>query len=145
MAKKKAASKAAGKKKTKAKTKSKSKAKTSSKVETALDTAADIALSEISEHASTSSAKVNLQGELTIYHAMANKQKLVDILAKSSGEPVPIDMSGVTEMDSAGFQLLLLAKREARNKGIDLSFVHCSAAVKEIIEAFFMTDHLKAS
>lgn len=69
------------------------------------------------------------QGELTINTA-------AELLPQVTGEPGPdeIDLSAVTELDSAGLQLLMLAKRLATAQGRELQLVAHSAAVIEVFE-----------
>ena len=52
---------------------------------------------------------------MTIYEAAADKPVLVEAL--SSAKELEIDLSGVAEMDTAGLQLLILAKRESLKAG----------------------------
>jgi anti-anti-sigma regulatory factor len=47
---------------------------------------------------------------MTIYQAQAQKEQLLAALAAT--EHLELDLSAVTEMDTAGLQLLLLLKRE---------------------------------
>jgi anti-sigma B factor antagonist len=55
---------------------------------------------------------LRIEGELTIFRAMELKPALL---------PVPplteIDLSGVTEIDTAGVQLLMLAKKDRSGRG----------------------------
>ncbi len=75
---------------------------------------------------------LNLEGDLTIYTAAKQKEVLSDLL-QNSGE-LEINLSGVTELDSAGLQLLILAKREAAKREQSLRFVMHSRAVLEALE-----------
>ena len=50
--------------------------------------------------------------DMTIYNAAAQKQRLLDALQGT--DRLEIDLSAVGEIDTAGFQLLVLVKREAR-------------------------------
>ncbi len=79
-------------------------------------------------------SRLAIEGELTIYTAADSKPKLLAALQAPATE---FDLSQVTEIDSAGLQLLLLAKREARITGIDLSFTGHSSAV---IDCFDLCD-----
>ena len=80
------------------------------------------------------STRLLVEGELTIYTAAENKPKLLSALKAPTTE---FDLSLVTEIDTAGLQLLLLVKREARTAGIELSFVGHSSAV---IDCFDLCD-----
>lgn len=88
-----------------------------------------------SENAATEApSRLVLEGELTIYTAADSKPKLLQALKAPATE---FDLSQVTEIDAAGLQLLLLAKREARAAGIELSLTGHSGAV---IDCFDLCD-----
>jgi anti-sigma B factor antagonist len=72
---------------------------------------------------------LRIEGELSIYRAEELKQALL-------GEPSPteIDLSGVTEIDTAGVQLLMLAKRSAQAAQRELRLVAHSPAVSDVFE-----------
>ena len=73
-----------------------------------------------------------IDGELTIFTAAQQKQELQNFL--TSGTELEINLAEVSEVDSAGLQLLILIKREAAKTGKTLSFVMHSKAVLEILE-----------
>ncbi len=75
---------------------------------------------------------LNLEGELTIYTAAEQKEILADFL-QNSGD-LEISLSGITELDSAGLQLLILAKRESAQREQTLRFVMHSRVVLEVLE-----------
>lgn len=80
--------------------------------------------------------RITVEGDLGIYHAAEIKQQLVDGLR---AHPVlELDLSHVGEMDTAGFQLLALAKEESLRLGSVLRIVGHSSAVREVIEFFNM-------
>ncbi|MBK8118930.1 MAG: STAS domain-containing protein [Sulfuritalea sp.] len=79
---------------------------------------------------------LSVQGDLTIYHAAELKQRLVDGVRASA--VLELDLSQVGEIDTAGLQLLALAKREALKPGHALRIVGHSPAVREVIEFFNM-------
>jgi anti-sigma B factor antagonist len=77
-----------------------------------------------------------VEGEFGIYHATEIKQRLID---EVRANPVlELDLSHVSEMDTAGFQLLAIAKRESQRLGSVLRIVGHSTAVREVIEFFNM-------
>jgi len=78
--------------------------------------------------------RLRLQGELTIYNAASMKSVLLDVLPKH--KEVEIDLAKVIEIDSAGLQLLVLAKREAGNHSKELRLVNHSEAILEIINLY---------
>lgn len=81
--------------------------------------------------------KLPIEGELTIYTAADTKGKLVAAL--ESKQPVEIDLSQVDEIDSAGLQLLILAKREAARNERTLTLVNHSQAVVECLDMCNLT------
>jgi anti-sigma B factor antagonist len=77
-------------------------------------------------------SKSGIEGELTIYTAAEQKEKLMALV--SGYELSTLDLSGVTEVDGAGLQLLILSKREADRIGHRIEFINHSDAIIEIIE-----------
>lgn len=77
---------------------------------------------------------VALVDDLTIYHAAPQKQQLIDALMAC--DRLDIDLSAVGEVDTAGFQLLILVKREARRLGKEAHIVAHSPAVREVVDFF---------
>lgn len=73
-----------------------------------------------------------LQGELTIYHAETLKAQLLVLLQK--GGELEVDLHEVTEIDSAGIQILMATKKESQKRGLQLSIVGHSRPVLEIFE-----------
>jgi len=83
--------------------------------------------------------RARVMGEMTIYHAAEMKRELLPWLDRST--EVEIDLSEVSEMDTAGFQLLLLAKREAANSGKPLRLIAHSPATLEVLDLFNMASY----
>lgn len=80
--------------------------------------------------------RITVEGELDIYQAAEIKQRLIEELR---AHPVlELDLSHVGQMDTAGFQLLALAKQESQRLGSVLRIVGHSAVVREVIEFFNM-------
>jgi len=79
---------------------------------------------------------IAIEGDLTIYSAPELKQELLDCLA--GHDSVEVSLTGVGDMDSAGFQMLYLLKREAKISGKNASFVGHSPAVLEVLDIFNM-------
>lgn len=84
--------------------------------------------------------RVAVNGEMTIYAAQELKDELLSPLAQC--ETVEVNLAGVSEIDSAGLQLLVMAKVEAQTRGKTLSLTGHSPAVLEILnlcdlEGFF--------
>jgi anti-sigma B factor antagonist len=74
------------------------------------------------------STKFVVEGELTIYTAAETREKFAALL--QTEQPIEIDLSQVSEIDTAGLQLLLLARREASAREKTLTFTDPSAAVQ---------------
>ena len=72
--------------------------------------------------------------EMTIYNAIELKQKLLDALLQA--EALEIDLSQVREIDTAGIQLLMMAKRESQSRGRTLAIVAHSPAVREALDFY---------
>lgn len=73
-----------------------------------------------------------IEGEMTIYRAIELKQELMDKIAQHS--EIEVDLSRVAEIDSAGLQLMVLAKLEAAARSKVLRFDGHSPAVMEILD-----------
>jgi anti-sigma B factor antagonist len=74
---------------------------------------------------------LRVEGEMTIYRALELKDQLFPQAAVSPA--TALDLSAVTEIDTAGVQLLLLAQRAARAAGHELRIMAPSAAVLEVL------------
>jgi len=83
--------------------------------------------------------RIAIEGELSIFKVADLRQRLLD--AFSEGDEVEIDLSRVSEVDSAGIQLLVAAKREATMRSKLLRFTGCSPAVLDIIKLFSLVGH----
>lgn len=75
---------------------------------------------------------LRIEGEMTIYTAAELKQRLVGAL--NAGGDLEIDLSDVSEIDSAGLQLLILAKREGTRRNKNVGLTGHSAAVIECLD-----------
>jgi len=73
--------------------------------------------------------------ELTIAFAAASHQQLAEALAHDSGT-LTLDLSGVSEFDSAGLQLLLATRRSLAAKGRGLHITAASAVVRDALVVF---------
>jgi anti-sigma B factor antagonist len=77
---------------------------------------------------------LHIEGDMTISTAVALKNDLMKHIAQPSERE--IDLSEVTEMDSAGMQLLILAKRDATQHNTPLRLTGHSRAVLEVIDTY---------
>ena len=81
-----------------------------------------------------------LEGELTIFRATELKPLLLE-----DPRPLVIDLSGVTEIDTAGVQLLMQAKKMALQSQARLSLVACSPAVLDVLDIFNLLSYFEVS
>jgi anti-sigma B factor antagonist len=79
--------------------------------------------------AKSASKALRIEGEFTIFRAA----ELMPVLM-SNPPPLEIDLSGVTEFDTAGLQLLMQAKKVALAAKRELRLVGHSPAVIEVFE-----------
>jgi anti-sigma B factor antagonist len=80
------------------------------------------------------SARVTIEGELTVFAVHALKEQLLAALGdKEADEGIDVDLSGVSEIDGAGIQLLLAARREAAQRGLNFHLNAPSAVVSEAL------------
>lgn len=84
--------------------------------------------------------RVRIKGELSIFTAATLRQQLLDAL--DTQPEVEVDLSEVSEMDSAGMQLMVAAKREAATRNKPLRFTGHSAAVFDVLELCDLSGHL---
>jgi anti-anti-sigma factor len=80
------------------------------------------------------SASLRLSGDLTIYHAADLKQALLPFAAE--GGAWTLDLSGVTDVDSAGIQVLLAARRTLAARGAALRLTACSPAAQAVFSLY---------
>ncbi len=73
-----------------------------------------------------------VSGEMTIYTAGELKSQLLAPLEK--GSSLEVDLAGVSEIDTAGLQLLALLKIEAAARDKKATFVGHSQPVMDIID-----------
>ncbi len=85
--------------------------------------------------------RLHVAGEMTIYSALEFKARLLGALARCA--ELDVDSSNVTEVDSAGLQLLLLAKREARSAGKHMQVSAPSQAMQEALQQFCLSPSLE--
>jgi anti-anti-sigma factor len=75
-------------------------------------------------------------GPMTIYNAGEIKAQLITSLHTAA--ILELDLSHVGEMDTAGFQLLVMAKRECQRLGHTLRITAHSPAVRDVIDFYNM-------
>ena len=75
-----------------------------------------------------------ISGEFTIYTAADLKPRLLHAVIDAESEDVDIDLSEVSEIDSAGLQLMVMTKREALARGKNVRFVRHSDPVLDLVD-----------
>ncbi|VAW77347.1 hypothetical protein MNBD_GAMMA13-272 [hydrothermal vent metagenome] len=85
--------------------------------------------------------KAKVGDDMTIYTACEMKDKLLQKLAKC--QEMELDLSQVAEFDTAGFQLLVLLKREAERNEIPLLVKNHSPVVLDIFELYQVTEQVE--
>ena len=83
--------------------------------------------------------RTQLSGELTINHALELKPKLLHDLERCT--EMQLHLGGVSEVDTAGLQLLVLLKREAQRHNKTLRLIDHSPAVVEFLDLFDLAGH----
>ncbi len=81
-----------------------------------------------------------VDGELTIMTIAEQNQRLQALLTGDTA--VTVDLSGVTEVDTAGLQVLLLARREAERVGVTLRFHSPSEPVRVVLHLTGLTEEV---
>jgi len=73
-------------------------------------------------------------GEFNIFTAEDTKKRLLHAIRQAATPEIEVDLSDVTEIDTAGLQLMVMAKREAAEHGKSVRFVGHSAPVLDLID-----------
>ncbi len=76
---------------------------------------------------------VHIDGEMTIYTCGELKPRLLEELG-AHPDATRLDLSHVVELDTAGLQLLLTARRYATEAGRELSLANPSHVVTDVFE-----------
>lgn len=79
---------------------------------------------------------LRIAGDMTIYHVNELKSILLDALADC--QHLEINLANVSDMDTAGFQLLVLAKRTALAENKKLNLTEHSSVVIEVLDTYHM-------
>ena len=78
--------------------------------------------------------RLTVEGAMTVYEAGADKTGLLEALA--DGKSLEIDLAQVDEIDTAGLQLLALARREGLKNGKPVRLLAPSVAVLEATDRY---------
>lgn len=77
---------------------------------------------------------VHIDGALTIYEVARDKPVLLEVLQQAAD--LEIDLHRVDQLDTAGLQLLVLAKREAQRRGKQVRLVAHSPATLDVLDCY---------
>lgn len=83
-------------------------------------------------------SRMTIAGELTIYQSADFKAAVLELV--SACDAPQLDLAQVCEFDSAGFQVLALARREATSQGKSLTLRGCSEPVRKVLETYRVDD-----
>jgi anti-sigma B factor antagonist len=78
------------------------------------------------------SGGIRVTGEMTVYTAGQIKEPLLDAITDAPAN-IQLDLSEVSELDTAGVQLLLLIRRAALASGRNLQLGAESAIVRDVL------------
>lgn len=87
----------------------------------------------VSTNAPSQVSRLTLEGDLTIYEASLHKARLQAALEQADEGGLEMDLSKVAEIDTAGLQILLLARRESLRLQQPLRITGANAAVRDVI------------
>lgn len=79
----------------------------------------------------SSGCLLHIDGEITVATAVAVRDEILAALPGGSADEVEVDLSGVSEIDTAGLQIMLQLKRKC---GTRLRLVNHSPAVLQILD-----------
>ncbi len=83
--------------------------------------------------------RIAINGEMTISTAAELLRGIAAPLVRS--EEIEVNLAGVSEIDSAGLQLMVAAKREAVTKNKTLRFVDHSQPVLDVLDLCDLAGH----
>jgi len=85
--------------------------------------------------------KMRVETDMTIFNAAELKKNLLSDLGDCSA--LEVDLSQVSEIDTSGFQLLFMIKREAVLRNKDFKIASHSPATAAVIDLYNMSDYFK--
>lgn len=88
----------------------------------------------MNEACEADTTKLSLSGELTIYFAHELKNLLLTALDENCD--VDIDVAEVSEVDTAGLQLVLLAQKELESKGHRLRLLNANPEILKTLALY---------
>jgi anti-anti-sigma factor len=88
-------------------------------------------------------SRLQIQGSMTLSRATELRDAVRDAVGRQAS-PVEFDLSDVTDIDTAGVQILLLAKRMAEAEDKELQLVGQSVTVLRTLELLRLDGHFGA-
>jgi anti-sigma B factor antagonist len=80
--------------------------------------------------------RIAVSGEMTVYTAGEGREKLLVPIAGCRDTQIELDLADVSDMDSAGQQLLIAARITSVARQNSLRLVNHSAAVREVLDLY---------
>jgi anti-anti-sigma factor len=81
-----------------------------------------------------SGKRLSLAGEMTVESALQLKNRIVDAIERTA--ELTLRLSDVTAIDTAGMQLLLMARQHARQAGKRVRFEVPSQAILDLVSLY---------
>ena len=81
---------------------------------------------------------ISLVGDIKIYEAMNNKQEMFSEL--ESYQSLKLDISQIEDIDASGLQLLILLRKEVKERNIPFELVAMSTPVLKLLELYRLKD-----
>lgn len=81
---------------------------------------------------------MSIEGDMTIFNA----QVILSSIDLSESKEIEIDLSNVTEIDTAGLQILLSIKKEALKNNLDVKFINISESIDNLLQLYRVKDYL---
>ena len=94
---------------------------------------------EINQEITDGKCQLEIIGEMSIYEAADLKESLLSALDRC--QELEINLAQVSEIDTVGFQLLVLTKREAEQAQKSVQLIAHSEATIEVIDTYHMADY----
>jgi anti-anti-sigma factor len=76
---------------------------------------------------------IRIHGEMNIYSAATLKEQMIEALDAQTGESL-VNMEDVSELDTAGVQILIVAQRYCTARGASFKITNPSAVVRDTLE-----------
>lgn len=85
--------------------------------------------------------RLNLGSELTIVTAAQTRDRIAPYVTAATD--LELDLSAVSDVDTAGLQLLLMVRREAERRGAKVTLADPSPVVQDLFELTQLSSELR--